>query len=156
VTFQCRGLQSIAFYHGMFPWLGIHLLECDGDYCVEMLKQQITGTDRCPRSSFYSFYHPQHRDASCVPWPCGPPCRIQRLMALLGSHNLPSEARVLRDGCSPLKKCPLLSASWGKPNTRVTSRKVSAGARRVGQVSISQIAARRFSARGRGMQIYVP
>jgi hypothetical protein len=36
-------------------------------------------------------------------------------MALLGSPNLPSEARVLRDGCSPLKKCPLLSASWGKP-----------------------------------------
>jgi hypothetical protein len=22
----------------MFPWLGIHLLECDGDYRVEMLK----------------------------------------------------------------------------------------------------------------------
>jgi hypothetical protein len=29
----------------MFPWLGIHLLEFDGDYCVEMLKQQITRTD---------------------------------------------------------------------------------------------------------------
>ena len=58
MTFQCRGLQSIAFYHGMFPWLGVHLLECDGDYRVEMLKQQITGTDRCPRSSIYSFIIP--------------------------------------------------------------------------------------------------
>ena len=28
--------RTIAFYHGMFPWLGIHLLEFDCDYRVEM------------------------------------------------------------------------------------------------------------------------
>jgi hypothetical protein len=37
--------RTIAFYHGMFPWLGIHLLEFDCDYRVEMLKQQITRTE---------------------------------------------------------------------------------------------------------------
>ena len=34
----------------MFPWLGIHLLEFDGDLPAEMLKQQITRTDAVPRT----------------------------------------------------------------------------------------------------------
>ena len=38
-SIECRGLQSIVFHHGMFRWLGIHLVEFDGDYRPEMLKQ---------------------------------------------------------------------------------------------------------------------